>query len=163
MTTLDYLYRHTLPAAYDCLPVAMRSDRASAMLLAIALQESGVEHRVQVNGPARGFWQFEVAGVAGVRGHRSTRDHLEAALGTLCYTPTLPASTLQRVIENNDVLACVFARLLLWTLPEALPESDNPDEAWRQYLAAWRPGRPHRERWDGCFDHAWDLVTRETT
>lgn len=158
MTTLDYLFRRVIPAASDLLPDKMRSPQAAAMLLAITLQESGAAHRRQVGGPARGFWQFERAGVAGVRQHPATHDHLDAALRTLCYAPTTTTAVLQSAIADNDVLACVFARLLLWTLPDALPGSDDPDEGWRQYLAAWRPGKPHPGPWAERYRTAWGIV-----
>lgn len=158
MTTLDYLFRRVIPAAADMLPDKMRSPQAAAMLLAIALQESKAKVRVQFNGPARGFWQFETAGVAGVIRHPATRDHLSGALGTLRYKSTLPPALLQRALEDNDVLACVFARLLLWTLPQALPGSTNPDEGWRQYRDAWRPGKPHPATWNAHYAEAWSIV-----
>jgi hypothetical protein len=158
MTTLDYLFRRVIPAASDLLPEKMRSPHATAMLLAIALQESGAAHRRQVGGPARGFWQFERAGVAGVRQHAATHDHLTAAMVTLRYAPTSTTENLQQALADNDVLACVFARLLLWTLPDALPSSDNPGEGWRQYLAAWRPGKPHPSVWPDLYRTAWSIV-----
>lgn len=128
------------------------------MLLAIALQESKAKARVQFNGPARGFWQFEIPGVAGVMRHAATRDHLLFALDTLCYKRTLPPSVLHKSVEDNDVLACVFARLNLWWLPAPLPGSHDQDEGWRQYLNAWNPGKPHPETWPRHYERAWDMV-----
>ena len=158
MTTIDYLFRRVIPTACDLLPEEMRSPRATAMLLAIALQESKARARVQFNGPARGFWQFEIAGVAGVIRHAATKDHLLFALDTLCYKRTLKPAILQAALEDNDVLACVFARLNLWWLPSALPDSDAPDDGWRQYLEAWNPGTPRPETWPDNFARAWAIV-----
>lgn len=157
----DYLYRHILPAAYGVLPTRMQSLAASAMLLAIALQESGAIHRKQVNGPARGFWQFERAGVTGVRQHRASRVHLQFALSALCYHKDLPTVSAHTAIEHNDVLACVFARLLLWTDSQPLPDPDQADDGWHIYLRTWRPGKPHPETWPRHFAAAWELVSAQ--
>jgi hypothetical protein len=156
-----FVHAHILPAAYTMLPARMASERASAMLLAIGLQESGFEHRRQINGPACSLWQFERVGVAGVLGHRRTADDAQAVLRRLKYQP-VPPGTAQQVhwaMEHNDVLACCLARLLLWTLPEPLPGMEDIDNAWQQYLAAWRPGKPHRQTWSAHYRQAWALVT----
>lgn len=158
MTTIEYLFRRVVPGAADLLPEKMRSPAAAAMLVAIALQESGARHRRQVGGLARGFWQFEPIGVIGVLRHPASSDHARAALEPLCYDRSLTAYEIHRIMEDNDVLACVFARLLLWTLPDALPSSDHADEGWRQYLAAWRPGKPHPKTWAAHYDTAWTMV-----
>jgi hypothetical protein len=158
ITTLDYLFRRVIPAASDLLPEKMRSVESTAMLLAIALQESEAMHRRQLGGPARGFWQFERSGVVGVRQHKATHDHLTNALTTLRYAQTTTTSVLQSTLADNDVLACVFARLLLWTLPATLPNSAESDEGWRQYLEAWRPGKPHPEKWPTNYARAWAIV-----
>lgn len=158
MTTIDYTFRYVIPAAFACLPDVMRSPQAAAMLLAIGLQESKFKHRVQVNGPARGFYQFEIPGVAGVMRHAATKDHLLFALDTLCYKRTLTPVVLQKAIADNDVLACVFARLNLWWIPAPLPGSIEPDEGWTQYLNAWAPGKPHPATWNANFHAAWSIV-----
>lgn len=156
--TLDYLHRSVVPATYTLLPERMATQRATAMLLAIALQESKCIHRRQMGGgPARGFWQFEKdGGVAGVIAHHASRPAIGTVLETLRYP--VYADECYRAIEHNDVLACAFARCLLWTLPAALPDRDEPDRAWSQYLDAWRPGTPHPETWAGYFDQAWRVV-----
>jgi hypothetical protein len=59
------------------------------------------------------------------------------------------------VVEYSDVVACVFARLLLWTLPQRLPQPTETDMAWRQYIDAWRPGKPHPQRWPERYARAW--------
>ncbi len=126
------------------------------MLLAIGLQESGLCKRRQLGGPARGFWQFERNGIIGVLRHRETIGPLNKALNTLCYLPN--ESECYDAVEHNDVLAAVFARLLLWTLPSALPTKDETAIGWTQYLDAWRPGRPHEARWSGNYRAAWAHV-----
>lgn len=127
------------------------------MLLAIANQESRFQHRKQVGGPARGLWQFELGGgVAGVMAHRATAGHVSRVLEELLY-PRLPGAVYD-ALSHNDTLACVFARLLLWTLPGALPGPDDPEAGWKQYISGWRPGKPHRGTWDAFYRDAWQRV-----
>jgi hypothetical protein len=64
-------------------------------------------------------------------------------------------------IEHNDVLAAVFARLLLWTVPGRLPGRAEPVRAWNQYLSAWNPGKPHEETWAPLFELAWSYQVNE--
>jgi hypothetical protein len=153
--TPAYLRAHILPAAYAVLPIGMDAPAATAMLLAIALQESKCCHRRQVGGPARSFWQFEIGGVRGVLGHKASKPHLANALEALVYPVTDDATALYLALEHNDILAAVCARLLLWTLPSRLPSKDDPEAGWQQYLAAWRPGKPHRDTWNACYAQGW--------
>lgn len=152
MASLDYIIDCVIPAALCVLPDAMESDQARAMLVAIGLQESRFQHRRQIRGPARGFWQFEEAGINGVLAHSATRSQIRGILLMMGYEP----SQAYEAVEHNDILACVFARLLLWTLPDPLPEEAGP--AWTQYLAAWHPGRPNRESWDDLYAQAWESI-----
>lgn len=150
MTTLDYLHRSVIPAAYTLLPPAMNSPNATMILLAIAMQESKAAHRRQVGGPAHGFFQFEQnGGVRGVLTHQASRGPIAAVLGTLRYPGTVAACYM--AIEDNDVLAVCFARCLLWTLPRPLPALGDLDGMWADYLDAWRPGKPHRDAWPTNF------------
>ena len=155
-----YVQRDIIPAAYDLLPITMRSAQATAMLLTIGLQESRFVHRRQYrSGPARGFWQFERNGIAGVLNHDATRVDLGVALQVLCYPATV--DTCHAAVEHNDVLATIFARLLLWTVPQRLPARDEPNLAWNQYLRAWRPGKPHPDTWVDNYEAGWALVIEE--
>lgn len=172
MTTLAYLRDAVIPAAALLLPELMRSSQATAMLLAIALQESGALHRQQVHGPARGFWQFELNGIISVCLHPATQPHLMPALATLRYpfdvkTPEggmdlnalkATVNALHQAVEHNDVLACIFARLNLWWLRDPLPERCHPDDGYRQYLDSWRPGKPKEKTWAANFQTAWDAI-----
>ena len=153
--TSEFVIRHVYPAAMSLLPEAMDSPAAWRMLTAIGLQESRFTHRTQVRGPARGFWQFERAGgVAGVLEHVSTRRVAEGVCAVLGYPAT--AAAVYTAIEDNDVLAACFARLLLWTDPRALPQSAGQAiDGWTQYLATWRPGKPHPQTWTEHFTAAW--------
>ncbi|MBK1699742.1 hypothetical protein CKO22_02085 [Thiococcus pfennigii] len=143
-----------------CLGGPPRSPEADRFLLAIAGQESAWHHRAQVlasgrKGPARGFWQFEMrGGVYGVLKHRLTAEPAAALVAARGHDDELHA--IWRALEDDDVLAAGFARLLLWTLPAALPT--NAAEGWRQYLAAWRPGKPHPDRWPANWQAAVEVV-----
>ena len=143
--------------ALRILPPMMTSRRARALLLAIGMQESRLVHRKQIGGPAMGLWQFERGGgVAGVLRHPATQAHA----ATLCVRRgnAGTAEAVYRQLESDDILAAGFARLLLWTLPWPLPEQDQPSEAWRQYIEAWRPGKPHRHTWDAFYADAWAVA-----
>jgi hypothetical protein len=140
------------------LPLRMDSPEARAMVLAICLQESRFIHRRQMNGgPARGFAQFEHGGgIVGVLNHVQTRSHIMRVLDALGYD--YGSDTSYAAIEHNDVLCAAYSRLLLWTLPGALPVEGNAQLAWMQYMEAWRPGKPHRDTWDAYFAQAWATV-----
>jgi hypothetical protein len=155
---IDHILRFTIPAAYSLLPVHMTSPKASALLLAIGLQESQfLDRRQAEGGPARGFWQFERAGISGVLQHDATRAPALEALRTLRYDGA-GASFCLALVEDNDTLACLFARLLIWTLPAELPGRHEARVAWSQYREAWRPGKPHLATWDANYAEAWARV-----
>lgn len=162
---LSLVHRHILPAAYSLLPPQMHTLEATAFLLTAGLQESKFLERRQVlaggrPGPAAGLWQFERGGgVHGVLTHPTTSVLALDALWALHYHVTKSsAARVHAALEHNDVLAAVFARLLLWTLPAALPRRDQPELAWSQYLAAWQPGKPHPETWPDYHRIAWQRV-----
>ena len=157
---IDHVLRYTLPAAYSLLPEPMDSPAASALLLAIGLQESEFLARRQQHGPARGFWQFERAGVIGVVTHPRSAPHVEHVFRYLRYGETVGnVSLLHPLLEHQDTIAACFARLLLWTLVEPLPRQDEPERGWAQYLAAWRPGTPRPVEWSANFQEAWERVS----
>lgn len=128
------------------------------MVLAICLQESRLIYRHQLGGPARSYAQFELGGVLGVLRHVASKKHVQAVLSALDYDPEATPATVYEAIEHNDILAAALARLLLYTLPNALPGPDDPDKGWQQYIAAWRPGKPHRSTWNSFYQQAWALV-----
>lgn len=140
------------------LPGTMDSPEARAMLMAIGMQESYFHHRRQKpHGPARGWWQFEPIAVEEVLTHHRSRRHARAIVRVLHY----PAKTevIHPVLEHNDPLAAVFARLLLWTVPQRLPRENEPELAWKQYLEdSWRPGKPRHRKWARNYREAWSVV-----
>lgn len=171
--TAAYIAEFILPAALALLPPKMDTLAARAELLAIGLQESKFEARWQQGGPAHGFWQFEpgpTAAVAGVLAHPATRPIVLSALTALAYpaewfrdhavdhAPAQLVSLCFEAILHNDVLACVFARLLLWTDRRVLPTRTQGAKGWAIYLAQWQPGQPHPETWGAHFAIGWALV-----
>jgi len=148
-----------LTPALRLLPPEMDSAAARAMIVAVSLQESRIKHRRQIGGPARGYAQFEKGGgVLGVLTHPASKDHAREVCAALDYEPTTDAVYV--AIEHNDILACCFARLLLWTHPEPLPGQNEADAAWDYYESVWRPGKPHPETWLAFWHQAWVEVWR---
>lgn len=148
---IDIIGTIIAPAA-KLLP-SMDSPKARMMLLAIGFQESRFEHRRQVGGPARGFWQFEQGGgVKGVLLHKSSAYDATK----ICYARGVGSSVkdVYERLENDDILACCFARLLLLTDPKPLPLIGDLDGSWAYYLRNWRPGKPHRDTWDDMYARA---------
>jgi hypothetical protein len=142
--------------ALEYLPKHLTSDKAKVMLVAICLQESGLRSRWQIlndggKGPARGLAQFERGskasrgGIWGVFLHSASTEMLRQ----LCRDRDVnfEPHAIWCQLEHDDVLAVGIARLMLWTVPSALPEVEDTDAAWMYYLNAWRPGKPHLHTW----------------
>ena len=143
------------------------SDEARAMLCAIGLQESMLQFRHQVTqsgigkGPARGLWQFEAeGGVNGVLRHKKSADM--ARHFATRHAGSRDSRAVWAALEDNDILACILARLLLWTDPAPLPEASPEAEAaaWDYYLRLWRPGKARPEKWPRNWEAAVDAVRR---
>lgn len=146
------------PTYQRVLPGMFASTEASVMLIAIGLQESRFEHRKQIGGPALGFWQFERGGgVTGVLTHESSRPYARAFC-VLRGVPYVPADVYTR-LAVDDMLACAFARLLLFTDPRPLPVLGDASAAWEYYLRNWRPGKPHRSTWNDLYGQAMEVAT----
>lgn len=149
--TFDVIGTIIAPAA-KLLP-GMDSPKARMMLLAIGLQESRFEHRRQIGGPARGFWQFEKGGgVKGVLLHKASAYDAVKVCHARAVDPNM--QTVYDTLEFDDLLACCFARLLLLTDPKPLPLIGDLDGSWAYYLRNWRPGKPHRQTWDALYAQA---------
>lgn len=135
-------------------------DRARVLLLAIAGQESAWEHRRQISGPARGFFQFERAGgTRGVLNHHASAPRALKLLGGL----SIPSneSIVFEAMAWSDHLAVGFARLLLYTDPRRLPDVGEQDQAWNYYLRNWRPGKPHPDHWPSRYMAALAEITNK--
>lgn len=140
----------------NLLPPPFTSDEARILMLTIGMQESRFEHRKQLGGPARGFFQFESGGGY----HGVVRHHATGALATRVLSDLhIPPWDGFDAIQFNDTLAAAFARLLIYTDPAPLPSVNAaPDVWWDYYLRCWRPGKPHRSTWDSFLIHAKDAV-----
>jgi hypothetical protein len=154
-----HIYQRAIDIASEVIEIP-RSKEADQLLLTIAGQESAWQWRYQLKHggpeadgayPARGWWQFEkMGGVAGVLKHRASRDKCLA----LCdYCAVYPdEDDIWRAMEGHDILAAGMARLLLWTDPRPLPT--NQKDGWDYYIANWRPGKPHPNKWAGLWADA---------
>src|SRR5690606_32003475 len=173
VTPAGVVLRDAILPALHMLPAAMDSMSARVIMLAIAGQEADFRHRYQIlnapgaKGPARGLWQFERSGgVTGVLNHKSSASHAKA-FAQKRVGSTSPDAVWQ-ALEHDDILAAIYARLLLWTDPKALPAVGDVEGAWQLYLRCWRPGaytrgsQAQRERlrskWAGYYSQAMDEV-----
>lgn len=132
--------------AFQLLPVKMDSRQARIILAAIGYQETKYLTRVQYgSGPARGFWQFEEGGgVKGVMNHKASAELARK----VCHARGVPfvRSTVWAALATDDVLSAAFARLLMYTDPFELP--DTQAAAWDMYAnRLWNPGKPHPKTW----------------
>lgn len=132
-----------------------------ALDAAIGYQESKFAARDQLElqdgrlvpgrvGPATSFWQMEMnGGVKGVMTHQATRSIAEALVAKAGLPFNYEAVWREFSEISGDELASVFARLLIYTHPPRVPEASpaGQEEAWRYYLAVWRPGKPRPEEW----------------
>jgi hypothetical protein len=134
----------------------MDSIEAKAMMFAIPMQESRWDARRQIGGPARGFAQFELPGIRGVLNHKASGPLIRSVLDRLDYD--YKPETSFTAIEHNDVLCLAYMRCLLFTLPDALPERGETEEAWEQYLESWRPGAPRHATWADFYKQAWVMA-----
>lgn len=155
MTPQRLLERGIMPALAELSALGVKHAPTTArFLLAIALQESGLQHRRQVTsngeegGPAASFFQAEIGGACkGVLKHPLT----EIRMTKLCdaYNVKPEPMALWEAIRYNDILASAMARLLVLTLPYVIPET--AEDGWKQYLEAWRPGKPRPDEWAGYW------------
>jgi len=157
LPTLTEIVTCIIPEASTLLPGIPFTPASQVMLLAIGLQESRFQHRKQINGPARGFWQFEPGGgTRGVLYHPRTKRLAEDVASIRVDTTNI--RPVNDALAQDDVLACAFARLLLWTDPSPLPKLWETESAWSCYLRNWRPGKPHRHTWDSLYHQAIETV-----
>lgn len=162
--TLDEITKRGIEPAFLLLPVAMDSPQARVQMLTMGLQESRFAYRFQriagnpyIKGPAHGYWQMERGGgVLGVLTHTASKYHAQNVCKARSVEPTSP--TVWNAIEDDDVLAAAFARLLLWTDALRLPNLGDAEGAWQYYARTWRPGKPKRDTWDGFYAQALQFV-----
>lgn len=151
------VYTDVIDAAAHLLPLRLDTPEARVMQLAISGQEAAWKYRRQIGGPAKGLWQFEKGGgVKGVLMHPSTDDMAVA----VCRLRNVAPSTdeVYPALDKDDLLACAFARLLLYSDPKPLPKIGDADAAWNYYLRNWRPGKPHPDAWCNNYSMAVAVV-----
>lgn len=132
--------REVIVPALRVLPVWCDTLAARILLLFIALQESALKTRRQVDGPARGLWQCEIESVQ----NALARPVSAALLIAWCNRFEVPAraDALFAAIGLRDDAACVTARMILADDPEPLPAIGDEKGAIACYLRVWRPGIP---------------------
>jgi hypothetical protein len=169
ITPRDLIHQVIVPAL-QLFPVGYDSRDARCALVAIAKQESDLQHLRQLHGPACSLWQFERTGVIGVTQSYKVDDL--AALACREARIACAASDVMRRIATpqGQTLACQLARLNLWKDPHSLPVADlvSEDQAWHLYLRTWRPGAARdpastryaeaRERWTTSWRVAVEAV-----
>jgi len=148
-TPADCLAQAIVPAL-GLLPAGRDTREARVLLLAIALQESGLRTRQQMGGPAHGLWQFETAGVRGVLHHQATGDGVIVLCARRGVSP-ITAQNIWQSLLADDVLAAGIARLLLYSDPVPLPALGDVVTAWAYYVRTWRPGVPRPEDWPANY------------
>lgn len=157
-----------ITAAFNMLPVKMAGQKPRVILLAIQLQEDPQQLRAQMNnGPARGIFQFEKGGgVKGVLTHPASKQHAIRVCEERHLHPE--PQEVWAALRTDDVLAACFARLLLFTDPQPLPEIGEVRQAFDLYLRTWRPGAYTRgteaqrmalyTKWQLNYAKAMDLI-----
>lgn len=137
----------------------MATDEARVMVLSICAQESALEYRRQVKGPARGWPQMERGGgCKGVMQHPSTSAWAKSLCDRYCIPFDL--DSVYEALAWHDGLAIGFARLLLYSDTAPLPPIPAPNAAWDMYLRNWRPGKPNLDRWAEVYPKAQEAVER---
>jgi hypothetical protein len=145
-TPLDALTQVIAPALTHLLPVTFDGPQARVLLLAIALQESGLRTRAQAaGGPARSLWQIEPNGCSAVLANPASKSQAAVVCSLRGITPD--SVNVYAAVTNDDVLACALARLILWCDPEPLPLVGDIEGSWLYYGRNWRPGRPRLTDW----------------
>lgn len=142
---------HLLPAKFD-------GRQARVQLLANGMQETRFETRQQIGGgPGRSYWQFEQGGgIRGVLTHPASKAYARAFCGLRAVAPV--ESDVYASFLSDDQLACAFARLMLWTDANPLPQLGDADGAWVYYLRNWRPGKPRPDTWAANYAAALEAV-----
>lgn len=132
----------------------IHSPEATALLRAIGWQESRFDHRRQIGGPARGYFQFEAIGVLEVLQNPASGALARRVLRDLDYPENYPPVMVHQALEHNDLLAVAIARLAIRRHPSPLPAPEQGAEGWAQYIGIWRPGKPHPETWADAWAFA---------
>lgn len=156
MTPSDFL-TFTIEPCLRWLGGRYDSREARVLMIAIAAQESRITYRRQLGGgPARSYFQIEPQTCKAVI---AKWPPAIPALRQLNIEPFQTTAKTQNWLEFNDFGACLIARGILAMDPLRLPEIGDEDGAWEYYcVRTWRPGKPHRHTWGGCYEQARAVV-----
>lgn len=152
---LHEVITNIIQPAVKLLP-ALDSYRSRVMLLTIGQTESAFIYRRQIRGPARGFWQFEKIAVLDVLTRRATSCLAQAVCAHRGVEDD--PTRVYAALEKDDILACAFARLLLYTDRKALPSLADSEGAYKYYIRVWKPGKPHPDKWNAFHKLAVDAA-----
>jgi hypothetical protein len=142
-SVIEMTMAHLLPSKFDGL-------LARVLLAAIGMQESGFATRAQRGGPARSFWQFEQGGgIHGVLTNSATSLYAKSFCFIRAVAPV--ESDVYAAFLTDDMLACAFARLLLFSDPAPLPALGDVETGWNYYQRNWRPGKPRPADWPSNY------------
>ncbi len=159
MTPDEFLPRVVLPGL-ALLPVRMRAIEAQCFLVAVGGQEGGWMYRRQLEGgTAHGFFQCE--GMGGACGEVVTSPHTAPYARAVCAALDIDCTVeeVYQAIVYCDALSSAIARLIPWPDPAPLAALGDEEGAWQVYKRGWKPGRPDRVRWAGCYAAALEVVT----
>jgi peptidoglycan L-alanyl-D-glutamate endopeptidase CwlK len=159
------------PALAELAALGVRAtDAARAMLYAAGLQESNLTARFQAmpaasavrKGAGRGLWQMRPDDVNRVLSGNSTRERSETAANK--HVGSVNPHAVWATLEYDDILAAIFARLMLWPDPAALPApaAANEQAAWDYYVRCWRPAPPRQQGWAANWRAAVENVGGQT-
>lgn len=158
------LLRDVIVPALRLLGPPLATREAAVLLLAIALQESGLElkYRRQVLarrdprtgqttllpvGRALSWWQIEPPTLVDcISRHARTREAL-AELGTLEEILADP----NVVLRWSELSGAVVARGIMRLDPRPLPAVGDRPGGWAFYRGCWRPGKPRPKEWPAAY------------
>lgn len=144
--TPETCVKEVIEPAFALLPARMDSLQARVLVLAIMVQESGLEVRLQKpHGPAHGLPQFEKGGIGGVLRHPRSTTFVKG----LCSKFGIPftVEAIYAELLKNDIFSAALARLLVWTSYLPLPAFGDSKSAFGYYYSLWKPGKPDDKRW----------------
>jgi len=132
------------------------SLESRVMLMAIAGQESAWTDRIQIGGPARGYWQFDMTAILDLLADPSLGPGLQAS----CAVWDIPSdpTTLYQALAWHDPIAYEAARRLLLADPAPLPAVGDETGALACYLKNWNPGDPKPATWPAIYAQAVAVV-----
>lgn len=154
------LIRESINPALQLLPPVMDSISARIQLCATAVQESRIEVRKQIKGPAVSFYQFEKIGIQDVLERATSAQHAKKICDVFDVAPEVNAIYALMQKPEGDILASAFARLNYWNDRAPLPSHTAPVSvreaaAWAYYIKVWRPGKPHLSSWPMAYWRAY--------